>query len=400
MLEAREILSPKVGVRDQNRRKMIIEVMIKADRQARIARRLGLSPASVSTAVQELIADGIVEDGRDADRRKGPTNVKLRPMRGIALGIDLGFRRTAVIGRRVDGRFDDIAVQRRDEGANRGFPHALVSIGSMINEVVEEIGQEQSDVISAGIAVPRMIDPRTGRFTTPVLPPWSAEDEPAKALEQLLAVRVAIDNDANLGAMAEQTYGMDEPIEAVVYIKASTGVGAGIMIGDRLMRGDRGMAGEIGHLTIDPAGDVCLCGGRGCLDTIIGAEALLAQVRQARRRSPGVPPSSLRALIEQAHSGDVACGRILNDAGRILGLALAQLCNLINPRLLVVGGELADGKDLVLEPCRHELERFALSGAVRTGEGFTLRISELGGLAEAHGALILGLRSRQLESVD
>lgn len=400
MLEAREILSPKAGVRDQNRRRMIIEIMIKADRQARIARRLGLSPASVSTAVQELIAAEIVDDGRDVDRRKGPSTVTLRPMRGIALGIDLGFRRTAVIGRRVDGQFDEVSVQRRDQGANQGFGRALDSIREMIGEVVEEIGQDLTDVVSAGIAVPRMIDPRSGRFTTPVLPPWNAEDEPAKALGRLLKIRVAIDNDANLGAMAEQTYGLEEPIEAVVYVKASTGVGAGIMIGDKLMRGDRGMAGELGHLTIDPGGDVCLCGGRGCLDTIIGAEALLAQVRQARRRSPLEAPPSLRALIEQAHAGDVACNRILNDAGRTLGLALAQLCNLINPRLLVIGGELADGKDLVLGPCRHELERFALSGAVRPSEGFILRISKLGGLAEAQGALILGLRSRQLEQVD
>jgi predicted NBD/HSP70 family sugar kinase len=398
LLEARKLLSTKTGVREDNRRKMIIEIMVKADIQSRIAKRSGLSPASVSTGVQELIKDSVIDAGRDSARRKG--HVRLRAMRGVALGIDLGFRHLAVIGRGVDRPFTEICVQRRDEGANLGLATVLDSIRQMVGEVVDEIGQELTDVVSAGIAVPRMIDPRTGRFTTPVLPPWSADDEPAKELGRMLAVRVAIDNDANLGAMAEQVYGMEEPVETVVYVKASTGIGAGIVIGDTLLRGDRGMAGEIGHLTIDPGGDVCLCGGRGCLDTIIGAEALVAQARQARRRSPLEPPPSLSSVIEQALAGDAACGRILEDAGRTLGLALAQLCNLINPRLVVLGGELSVGKTLVLEPCGQELRRFALTGAVSGSDGFQLRASGLGGLAEAQGALILGLRSRKLELVE
>lgn len=398
MLEAREILSPRAGVREQNRRRLIIEVMIKSDRQSRIARRLGMSGASVSGAIQELSSEGIVASGREPANRKGHSSiVRLTPMRGVALGIDLGFRRTAVIGRRVDRPHTEISVRRQDEGAMRGFKQMLTTIEGMIAEVLENIGQNLADVVSVGIAVPRMINPRTGRFTTPVLPPWDHADEPAEALEQLLKVRVAIDNDANLGAMAEQIYGLDEPIETVVYVKASTGVGAGIMYGDKLLRGDRGMAGEIGHLTVDRDGDICLCGGRGCLDTVIGAETLLSQLNQARRRAT-LGLTSLTALIDSANSGDAACRRILSDAGRNLGFALAQLCNIVNPRLVVVGGELATAKELVLEPCAQEMRRYALSGAVNSGDGFDLRASALDGLAEAQGALILGLRSRQVES--
>jgi predicted NBD/HSP70 family sugar kinase len=397
MLEAREILVRKDGVRDHNRRNTIIEIMVNADPQVSIAKRLGLSQASVSSVVKELAKAQIVEDSGD-DRRKGQP-VRLRTMRGVALGIDLGFQRTAVIGRRVTRPFSEISVRRRNEGANRGFANIVGSIREMVAEVVEETGQEHADIVSAGIAVPRMIDPRTGRFTAPVLPPWTETDEPAKELGRMLNVRVAIDNDANLGAMAEQIYGSDEPVETVVYVKASTGVGAGIMVGNVLLRGDRGMAGEIGHLTIDRDGEVCLCGGRGCLDTVIGAEALLAQVRQARRRTLHDQPAALRSLIDQAHAGDAASRRILNDAGRTLGLGLAQLCNLINPRLIVLGGELSAGKELVTEPCAQELRRFALSGAVSSGNGFELRLSNLEDLAEAQGALILGLRARQLDAV-
>ncbi|WP_181771407.1 ROK family transcriptional regulator [Amycolatopsis pittospori] len=393
MLEARELLGPAVGTKEQNRRKLIIEIMIKADQQSILARRLGISGASVSTAVAELVKKGIVE----VEHRQKGDPVRLATTRGVALGIDLGFRRMAVIARPVDGAFETIQSAIEIEGANRGFTQLLPRLMGLIRTVVDGTGQEMGDVVSAGLAVPRMIDPRSGRFTTPVLPPWSETDDPAASLEKLLGVRVAVDNDANLGAMAEQTYGLEKPLETVVYIKASTGVGAGIMIGDKLVRGERGMAGEIGHLTVDRDGLVCLCGGRGCLDTLVGAEALISQVRQAGRRDYRLP-NDLRALIDAAQKGDAACRRIVTDAGRMLGFALAQLCNLVNPRLVVIGGELAAARELVVDPCRQELQRYALGGAVADDGRFELRTSQLNALAEAHGALILGLRAHQQEN--
>jgi predicted NBD/HSP70 family sugar kinase len=393
MADARGLMSPSGGL-DETRRKMLIEVMIKADYQTRIARRMGVSTATVSAASRDLVNEGLVK----IKREKRASVLELTPIRGVCLGIDLGFRRTAVIARRVDRPFGEVFSHVRPEGANRGFPQILPVLRELIADAVADSGQRLGDVVSAGIAVPRMIDPRTGQFTHPVLPPWLDDDNPAEALGEHLGLHVAIDNDANLGAMAEQTYGLDEPVETVVYIKASTGVGAGIMIGDKPLRGEQGMAGEIGHLTIDRGGDVCLCGGRGCLDTVVGAEALLRQVRQASRWSGYGQPDSLKELIDAAHRGNAACLRILNDAGRTLGLALAQLCNLINPRLVIIGGELSGGREHVLVPCRQELERFALAGTVRNKNRFELRTSGLNPLAEAQGALILGLRSRQLET--
>jgi len=396
MLDARELLSVVAGTRELNRKRMIIEIMIKPDRQSRIAKRLGLSPASLSTAVQELIEAGIVDSG-ESDRSRGRGgNVRLKPMRGLAVGIDIGFRRIAVIARKVDGPPLQVYVQRREDGVSRGWRHIKPIVGQLIRDVVDEAGQQMPDIVSAGVAVPRMFDPRTGQFATPVLPPWNDGDEPRRELAEQLGVRVAIDNDANLGAMAEQIYGFDEPVENLVYIKASTGVGAGIMHGDKLLRGECGIAGEIGHLTVDRDGEVCLCGGRGCLDVVVGADALLAQVRQTRKGMMYDLPDSLGSLINKAHAGDAMCARVLNDAGRNLGFALAQLCNIVNPRVVVLGGELAAARELVLDPCRHELRRFALAGALNDAR-FELRPSGLSALAEAQGALILGLRLRQLD---
>ncbi|GAA1348974.1 ROK family transcriptional regulator [Saccharothrix algeriensis] len=393
MREARELLDAPAQGRESTRKRLVIEIMVKSDRQSQLSRRTGVSQALVSTTVQELAREGLVEiDAPGGGRSRG--RVRLSRMRGVAVGVDLGFNHISVVARPVDQPHDRIALRRESPGANVGLRRLLPDVLRLTREAVEETGQGMADVVAAGLAVPRMVDPRTGRFTTPVLPPWEPGDEPAADLAAELGVPVAMDNDANLGALAEQTYTSEEAVEHVVYVKASTGVGIGIVVGSNLVRGQRGTAGEIGHLTIDPDGEMCLCGGRGCLDTLVGAESLLAKVKQSQRGAARDVPTTLAALVLKAHNGDAVCRRVLNDAGRVLGFALAQLCNLINPQRIVIGGELAEARSMVLDTCRQELARYALAGAVEPTDGFELRTSTLSPYAEAQGALILGLRSR------
>ncbi|MBW4716283.1 ROK family transcriptional regulator [Saccharothrix obliqua] len=393
MREARELLDRPVQGREVNLKRLVVEIMVKSDRQSQLVRRTGLSGAQVSQSVQELVKDGVLEvDAPGSGRARG--RVRLSRMRGVAVGVDVGFNHISAVARPVGDPHDRIAVRREGSGANIGFRRLLPSVLRLVREAVEETNQGMADVVSAGLAVPRMVDPRTGRFTTPVLPPWETDDDPAGELAAELGTPVVMDNDANLGALAEQTYTSEEAVEHVVYVKASTGVGIGIVVGSNLVRGRRGAAGEIGHLTIDPNGEMCLCGGRGCLDTLVGSESLLAKVKQSQRGTARDVPNTLAELVLRAHNGDAVCVRVLNDAGRVLGFALAQLCNLINPHRIVLGGELADARALLLEPCRQELDRYALAGAVARAEDFDLRTSTLSPLAEAQGALILGLRSR------
>src|SRR6266566_9777033 len=143
---------------------MLIEIMIKADRQSRIARRSGVSQASVSTAVQDLAEAGVVETDRTHGRS---ARVKLTSVRGVAVGVDISHDHVTVVARRVDQQYDRISVQQRGDGANWGLPRLLPTIKTMIAEAVEDTGQTLDDVVSAGVSVPRMIDPRTGKFTTP-----------------------------------------------------------------------------------------------------------------------------------------------------------------------------------------------------------------------------------------
>ncbi|KOV82911.1 ROK family protein [Nocardia sp. NRRL S-836] len=385
MRDARELLEQAASVRE-SLKKVMVEVMVKPGNQVQLSKRAGYSQGLVSEAIKELGRLGVV------DRSRGD-KVRLGEMRGVAVGIDIGFNHTSVVARPLGHAAEEATKRRSQPGVNLGMAQLLPTVLAMVEETVADTEHDMGEVVSAGLAVPRMVDSRTGRFTEPVLPPWDPADDPAALLSQALSVRVAVDNDANLGALAEQVYGSDEPVEHIVYVKASTGVGAGIMLGPNLVRGQRGMAGELGHLAVDLNGRMCLCGGRGCLDTMVGADALLAKVRQSHRGTNRENPDSLADLIARAKDDDAVCRRVLNDAGRVLGFGLAQLCNLLNPHRIVIGGELAAAGDMVLGPCDYELRRHALHGATSEPLDFELGLSALSPHAEAHGALVLGLRS-------
>ncbi|MCI3226186.1 ROK family protein [Streptomyces sp. NP-1717] len=391
MVQLRDHLGPAVGVKQINRKRVLLAVMIKADTQAGLSRRTSLSGGTVSAIVREMASEGTLLVEKNENGARGSL-VRLCRTSSVAVGVHIGFNHTRVVARRLDQGFDDLHPGASSEsGANSGLERVLPDIRRMVDEAVRHVGgSRESDIISLGVAVPRMIDPRTGGFTTPVLPPWHANDDLVGRLRKTLGLTtVVLDNDANLGALAEQTFGTDEGLETVVYVKVSTGVGAGLIIGNSMVRGHRGMAGEIGHSVMDPRGAVCRCGGRGCLETVIGADSLVRQVRDALTGSSVDLPDSLRSVIDRAHANDVVCVRVLEDAGRHLGQALAQVCNMLNPNLIVLGGRLEAASDLVLGPCKESLLRYSLRGAADA----VLRKSSLGQLTEAHGALVLGLRS-------
>ena len=240
-----------------------------------------------------------------------------------------------------------------------------------------------ADVVGVGMGLPGPIDTRSGRVgSSSILPGWvgvRAADE----LAERLGVPASVDNDANLGALAELHWGAASERRNVAYLKVSTGIGAGLVLDGRLFHGAGGLAGEIGHTIVDEQGAVCRCGKRGCLETLAGASALVELLEPRLGRT-----ISTAELLELASAADSGARRVIADAGRHIGGALATLCDLFNPELVVVGGELSQAGDVLVDPIREQVHRNAIPATARDVEIVT---GVLGPRAELLGALALVL---------
>jgi len=211
-----------------------------------------------------------------------------------------------------------------------------------------------------------------------ILPGWIGS-RPEELMRAELGLAVRVENDANLGAFGEWVAGAARGADTAVYVKLSTGVGAGLVVGGQPFAGTGGTAGELGHLVLDPGGARCRCGHRGCLETIAGSQALL-DGRWA----------STADLVADAWAGDDAARGALERAGAGVGAGLAMLCNLVNPERIVLGGPLVDAGELLTGPLRIALAASAVASAQQDVQVVT---AQLGQRAEARGAVALALRS-------
>ena len=353
--------------------------------RAEIMERTGLSRATVSSVVAELQAAGLVRDDERADgTRSGqgrtPGLVRLDAAAGAALGIDFGKQHLRVA---VADLGHQILAERkvemaRDHRAEEGIDTAV----ALVDEVLAEAEVSRDAIVGAGMGLPGPVDEATGELgSTTILPGWRGVHG-AAAMAERLDLPVRVDNDANLGALSEWTWGAASGERDVAYLKISTGIGAGLILGGRPFRGTDGIAGEIGHTIVDANGPVCRCGNRGCLETYVGAPALLEVLRPAHGEL------TVRELLARCEAGDSGCRRVIADAGRTIGAALGTLCNLVNPGCVVVGGDLAAAGDILLDALRDGLQRSAIprAAAPRVVAGV------LGERAEVLGAVALVLR--------
>jgi predicted NBD/HSP70 family sugar kinase len=352
--------------------------------QADIARLTGLSRTTVHTLVSELKSSGLVHEVETSapDLRGGRPAVQLmlRDSSLAVVGIDFGHSHVQVAV--ADIAHNVLAERRCDLDVRHDARTALDTATRMVGEVLGEGHVERQAVIAAGIGVPGPVDRGRGTAgSATILPGWTGVRIAAE-MQQRLGMPVEIENDANLGALAEMTWGAGRECSNFAYIKAATGIGAGIVIDGRLLRGASGTAGEIGHTTLDESGALCYCGNRGCLETVASGPAIIALV------SSGHPELlTLGQVIELAASGDARCRRAISDAGREIGVAVAGLCNLINPERVIVGGLLSRVGELLLQPIRESISRHAVFAAAERVEVvaavFVERAELLGSLALA-----------------
>jgi predicted NBD/HSP70 family sugar kinase len=375
-------------LRERNRERVVAVLRtLGRTSQADIARSTGLSRTTVSTLVTELKDSGLVfeVDPKGSGQRGGRPGVQLVLLDSAkaVVGIDFGHSHVQVAV--ADLAHNILAERRRDLDVDRRAADALNASADMVEEALVEAGVQRTAVICAGIGIPGPVDRARGTVgSTTILPGWIGLHI-ATEMEGRLGLPVEIENDANCGALAELTWGAGRDCSNFAYIKAATGIGAGLVIDGRLLRGTSGTAGEIGHTTLDESGPLCYCGNRGCLETVASGPAILALVGQGRSET-----LTLGRVIELAADGDVRCRRAISDAGRSIGVAVAGLCNLINPERVIVGGLLSRAGDLLLGPIRESIRRHAVLAAADRVEVVPAVFVER---AELLGSLALAIRA-------
>ncbi len=350
--------------------------------QAEIARTTQLAPATVSNIVRDLVASGMVETTAGSGRRG--TTVRFARGAGLVVGVDFGHRHVRVAVGDLSGAI--LAEHRDPLAADHDHRVGLDLVARTLDRLLADLAAGRGAVRSIGMGLPAPITSDDLVLSSAILPGWVGVNARAEATERL-GLPVHIDNDANLGALAEHRHGAGRGHPTMVFVKVSSGVGAGLVIDGKLFRGSNGTAGEIGHLTIDERGSLCRCGSRGCLETY--ASVGMAQEMLADQ----LPGAGIDRIVEEARLGNVAALRMFEDAGLHLGWGLAMFANLINPSAIIVGGDMSRAGDLLLDSVRVGMRRHALASVSAT----TLVVqAALGDRASVMGALLLALDRTEL----
>jgi len=346
--------------------------------QAELARLTGLAPATVSNIVRAFAEAGLVESESGSGRRGSA--VRLSRKAGLVGGVDVGHSHVAVAVADLSGRF--VGELREPLDPRHRYDEVLTRAKAMLTMLVEDYGHLRC----IGLGVPAPVA-RERVDAGAILPGWEGVDVRAAACA-VLGIPVVIENDANLGALAEHRQGVAQGHDSSVFVKISSGVGAGIIIDDRIFHGSGGTAGELGHLTLDEQGPACRCGSRGCLEAYISVGNILTMTASQ------LPGASLDEVVRAADEGNVAAHRAFEDAGLHLGWGLAGVVNLLNPEVVVVGGDMARAGDLLLASTRIGLRRHALDTVAMT----PVLASALGERASLVGAVLVASQTVELRA--
>ena len=335
--------------------------------RADLAKRIGLNRSTVSSIVTQLLHAGLIhETCRQTDKLGRPgLSLAINPEGGCAVGVEIEPHGVRVVltdftaqrlwhrGLRVDvGEHQDDYLSGAEELVRQALFQAQI------------LGVR---VLGVGVAVPGLVDVHCGELryapslhwhNIPFRQRWSKR----------FGLPILIENSANAAALGEFYFGIAQNIPNFLYIGAGATMGGGIVMNGELFRGRGGFAGELGHMTLDPDGKECSCGRMGCWETLVGPEQVVAQYRrrsplQAARvltRTIDDEESYFAKLVRAADGGDLAAVSVMQEVGQNLGIGIANLVNIFNPQLVVLGGHYSLAHETVIPMIKETIKRHSL----------------------------------------
>jgi predicted NBD/HSP70 family sugar kinase len=341
--------------------------------RADLAAATGLTRATVSTLVDELLAGGLlaeVEPARRAGAGRPAVGLRLADTGPAGLGLEINVDYLAAVVVDLGGRERHRTVRHDDQ---RGRPPGAVldEVAELAGAAAAAVGSDGLEVAGVAVAVPGLVADGVVRLAPHL--GWRDLDVRAALRERAaragpaaaaLAGEVSVGNEANLAALAELHTRLDAGAEpdrcSFLYISGEIGVGAGIVLAGQLLRGARGFGGELGHVTVRPDGPRCRCGARGCLETYANQEALLRGAGQSADPAGG---GAVDRLVASARAGAGPTRAALAEAGTALGVAVADVVNLLDVGTVVLGGVYAPLAGWLAGPIRREISERVLTAA-------------------------------------
>ncbi|OZC76527.1 sugar kinase [Rhodococcus sp. 06-462-5] len=354
-----------------------------ADTRAELGRITGLSRSAVASRVAALAGLGLIIETEDTQSTGG------RPPARLSFDIDAGVVLAAAIGRSRSqlGVFtlggELLASDTVDQEIGVGPDELMPQITKRLQVLLDESHRTGHRILGVGLSIPGTADTARGcSLDSPIMHGWDGVPL-APFFADTTSAPVFLDNDANAMVLSERRDNRDR-FQNALLVKASTGLGAGIVAGGALQRGSLGAAGEFGHTkTAAAAGVACRCGDSGCLEAIAGGWALVRALNEQGRAVGHV-----RGVVDLAVSGDPEARRLIRDSGRHIGETLAGAVNLLNPEVLIVGGDMANAYDIFVAGLRETVYGNATALATKA---LTIQATTHGDLSGVIGSAALVL---------
>ena len=356
--------------------------------RADIARQTGLSPATVTSISAKLISQNLVLEKSAGDSSGGrpPILLVINPKGGYVVGIKL--TETHAVCALTD--LEALVIAKSSMPLSGHDPAQVVDdLAQMVLTFIRGQKIAKKQLLGVGVGLAGIVDAEEGILRQSPIYGW--DNVPLRAmLQSKLRIPVYIENDVNTLTLTERWFGHGQGVDHFLTVTVGRGIGLGIVANGQFYRGQTGGAGEFGHTTINPDGPLCACGKRGCLEAYVGDPGLIRAAQESF--ALGKLTSSVQnldELLSLAQSGDMAAIQIFDQAGRILGIGIANLINLFNPKKIIISGEGTREGDFLFVPMKESIQQNTMPGLFDPN---TVQIAPWGDDAWARGAAGLVLR--------
>ncbi|PYZ97521.1 sugar kinase [Alteribacter lacisalsi] len=368
--------------------------------RAQIAKITKLTPPTVGTIVSEFLEEGILREEADLGKSKGgrkPIMLSINASRFYVIGVYGAAEVVRTVIATLDGKVKHEVNQPLTTLPSKD--EFLQIITKNIHQVLSLEKAPAESVVGIGVAMHGLVDTEKG--ISVFAPHLNLENIPLKeVLEHEFTVPVFVENDVRALTLAESWYGQGQAVSNFICISVGLGVGSGMVLNNKIFRGPYHAAGEIGHTTVDVSGPRCHCGNHGCLEAYASEHAILYRIKKGIRMGRSTILTewlrgdenslTIEMVFKAAAEGDPHAVETLEDSGRYLGIAIANVINILTPSRIILEGRIFEAGDLILSPLRQMVEKGSLR---HTMEKTKISTSSLGKDGMLTGAFTLVLRN-------